>query len=62
MKVDVSDPMNPVVVDSMSQNTTSAWGWRDMAYDGTFLYASDSDSMVQFDPATTCIGLRLPDV
>ncbi|NNG27852.1 MAG: hypothetical protein HKM87_10025, partial [Ignavibacteriaceae bacterium] len=61
-KIDVTDPMNPVVVDSMSQGTTSAWGWRDMAYDGTYLYASDSDSVVQFDPATMTVTGSFPGV
>ncbi|MEL6821299.1 MAG: FlgD immunoglobulin-like domain containing protein, partial [Calditrichota bacterium] len=39
------------VVDSFSQPTTS-WGWRDMAWDGTFLYGSVSPAVEQIDPAT----------
>jgi len=31
-------------VDSLSQGTTSTWGYRDMAFDGTYLYAADENS------------------
>jgi hypothetical protein len=31
-------------VDSLAQGTTSTWGYRDMAFDGTYLYAADENS------------------
>jgi hypothetical protein len=34
-----------------AQGNTS-WGWRDLAYDGTYLYASDSTIIEEIDPAT----------
>lgn len=40
------------LVEFWSQNTSSVWGWRDMAFDGTYLYASDSPTVQQIDPAT----------
>ncbi|UCF11720.1 MAG: hypothetical protein JSW06_06625 [Thermoplasmatales archaeon] len=33
------------------QGTTSTWGWRDLAWDGTYLYGSDEDEFVKIDPA-----------
>jgi len=30
----------------------SSWGWRDLAYDGAYLYASDSYVIEQIDPTT----------
>ena len=32
------------------QETTSDWGWRDLAWDGTYLYASDEQELVKFLP------------
>jgi hypothetical protein len=40
------------LVESWQQPTTSDWGWRDLAWDGTYLYASDSAVIDQIDPAT----------
>jgi len=37
---------------SYPQNTSSAWGWRDLAWDGQYLYASDDYDIDVFDPAT----------
>jgi hypothetical protein len=37
---------------SYLQGTSSLWGWRDLAWDGQYLYASDAASVVQIDPAT----------
>ena len=34
------------------QGTTSTWGMRDMAFDGTYLYAGDDYGFWQIDPAT----------
>jgi hypothetical protein len=47
------------------QGVTSAWGWRDMAWDGNYLYASDSDTLVQLQiiggvPTPTGIGIPGP--
>ena len=36
---------------NFSQGTISAWGWRDLAWDGTYLYGSDEDEFVKIDPA-----------
>lgn len=59
-KFDISSG-TPVKVDSFAQGTTSLWGWRDLCDDGTFLYASDSDSIVQIDPATGLpTGVSIP--
>jgi len=37
---------------SYEQGTTSDWGWRDLAWDGTYLYASDENELAKIDPAT----------
>ncbi len=34
------------MLDSLDQPTTSAWGWRDLAYDGTYLYAGDEGTVI----------------
>lgn len=40
------------LVTAFPQGTDAAgFGWRDLAFDGNFLYASDSGSVVQIDPA-----------
>jgi uncharacterized repeat protein (TIGR01451 family) len=39
------------VINSWPQPTTSVWGWRDLAFDGTYLYTSDSNVLVEIDPA-----------
>jgi len=38
-------------IQSFMQNTSSAWGWRDLAWDGEYLYASDDTQIDIFDPA-----------
>ncbi len=49
------------VVASWPQTTTSVWGWRDMAYDGEYLYASDSSLLEQIDPDTGQVtGVTIP--
>ena len=35
---------------SYEQGTITDWGWRDLAWDGTYLYASDEDGLVKIDP------------
>jgi uncharacterized repeat protein (TIGR01451 family) len=49
------------VLNQYTQPTSSTWGWRDLAYDGTYLYASDSALVEQIDPATgTATGVTIP--
>ena len=55
--------MDGNVLNRWEQGTTSDWGWRDLAFDGTFLYGSDADTVVQIDPATgapTGVGIPCP--
>ncbi len=61
-KIDVSDPLNPVVVDSFAQGNTDAWGWRDLCSDGTFLYTSVTNMVEQIDPATGLVVSSFPGV
>ena len=37
---------------SYNQNTISIWGWRDLAWDGQYLYASDENVLAKIDPST----------
>jgi hypothetical protein len=39
-------------ITTYEQGTTSTWGWRDLAWDGTYLYASDENELAKIDPAT----------
>ena len=39
-------------IESFNQSTISIWGWRDLAWDGTYLYASDENEMAVIDPTT----------
>jgi hypothetical protein len=39
-------------IESFDQGTTSTFGWRDLAFDGTYLYASDENEFAQIDPTT----------
>ena len=49
------------VLNQYTQATSSTWGWRDLAYDGTYLYASDSSVVQQIDPATgQATGTTIP--
>lgn len=41
---------NGTVITRYLQSNFSLWGWRDLAFDGTYLYASDSDEIVRIDP------------
>ncbi len=43
---------NGAFIESFDQNTSSTWGWRDMAFDGTYLYAADENEFAQIDPTT----------
>ncbi len=40
------------LVASYEQNTLSLWGWRDLAFDGGYLYASDENELAVIDTAT----------
>jgi hypothetical protein len=40
------------LVATYPQASDPGWGWRDLAYDGAYLYASDSALVEQIDPAT----------
>ena len=42
----------PTLLNSYLQGTTSAWGMRDLANDGTYLYAGDDNGFYQIDPTT----------
>ncbi len=39
-------------ITSYDQGTYSAWGWRDLAWDGVYLYASDENELAVIDPAS----------
>jgi hypothetical protein len=39
-------------VAEFNQQGTTVWGWRDLAFDGEFLYGSDDFGIDQIDPAT----------
>ncbi len=39
-------------IDSTKQTTTSSWGYADLAFDGTYILASDSKNIDKIDPNT----------
>ncbi|MEE9553540.1 MAG: carboxypeptidase regulatory-like domain-containing protein [candidate division Zixibacteria bacterium] len=39
-------------LESYNQGTFSTWGWRDLTWDGSYLYASDENELAVIDPAT----------
>ena len=41
-----------IIVNTFDQGTSSDWGWRDLAWDGTYLYASDEYELAVIDPNT----------
>ena len=45
-----------VWMQSYNQGTSSDWGWRDLAFDGRYLYASDEFELAKIDTAT---GLKV---
>ncbi len=61
-KIDVSNPLVPVVVDSFTQGNSDAWGWRDLCSDGAFLYTSVTNMVEQIDPATGLVVGSFPGV
>ena len=40
------------LINSFEQGTISDWGWRDLAWDGQYLYASDEYELAVINPAT----------
>jgi hypothetical protein len=40
------------LVEQYNQQGTTIWGWRDLAFDGEFLYGSDDGIIDQIDPTT----------
>jgi parallel beta-helix repeat protein len=51
------------IIDSFPQPTNSGWGWRDLAFDGTYLYAGcETATIVAFDPTTGALvpGMDFP--
>jgi hypothetical protein len=40
------------LLNTYAQASNPGWGWRDLAFDGTYLHASDSTSIQEIDPAT----------
>ena len=46
-------------VRSFNQTTDTYWGWRDLAWDGTYLYGSEDNYVDQFYPNGTYVG-RFP--
>lgn len=56
------DPTGALVA-SWDQPGNTGWGWRDLAFDGTYLYASDDSgaTVKQIDPATGApTGVTIP--
>jgi len=52
---------NGVFVDSFYQTGTTAWGWRDLAWDGQYLYGSDDAIIDEIDPITGLVtGVTIP--
>ncbi len=49
------------LVAAYDQSSSAGWGWRDLAFDGDYLYSSDSATVVQIDPATgQATGTTIP--
>jgi hypothetical protein len=46
-------------LETFYQGTSSDWGWRDLAWDGTYLYASDEYELAVIDPNT---GLKIDEL
>lgn len=49
------DYVNGVLLNSYPQGTTTQWGMRDLANDGTYLYAGDDNGFYRIDPATGAV-------
>ena len=56
-KIDTSGAL----VATYDQASLAGWGWRDLAFDGTYLYGADSATVVQIDPTTgAATGVTIP--
>lgn len=44
------DPYNGILLNTYPQVTTSIWGMRDLANDGTYIYSGDDNGFYQIDP------------
>jgi hypothetical protein len=49
------DYTNGTLINSYLQGTTTTWGMRDMANNGTFIYAGDENGFYQINPATGAV-------
>jgi hypothetical protein len=48
------------LLDSYAQPAGNGWGWRDLCFDGTYLYAASGDSIEQIDTANgTPTGVKI---
>lgn len=48
------------LLNTYDQSSADGWGWRDLTWDGAYLYGSDSTYLVQIDPATgMATGVRI---
>jgi hypothetical protein len=53
--------VNGVLVNTFLQSTSTVQGWRDLAFDGLYLYGSDRNEIDQIDPATgQATGITIP--
>jgi hypothetical protein len=43
---------NYMLINTYDQSSLAGWGWRDLAYDGAYLWASDQAMIQEIDPAT----------
>ncbi len=49
------------LIATYDQSSLAGWGWRDLAFDGTYLYASDSGVVQEINPATGLVtGVTIP--
>jgi hypothetical protein len=44
------------LIESYDQGTSSTWGWRDLAWDGEYLYGSDESGLYQIDTSGSSVG------
>lgn len=49
------------LLDSYPQPAGNGWGWRDLCFDGAYLYSASGDSIEQIDTASgTVTGVKIP--
>ena len=48
----IFDPFTGQIIDSFPQNATSAWGVRDMCFDGTYIYGGWEQGLDKYDAET----------